>query len=83
MLSTSLINKIFLFSNIIRRPPAEGYISEKSRNKAILFTTYHVGVGLIPNSESIFRLMLKEAQISDSDINYGLNIIDSTTPEGN
>ena len=81
--STNLINQIFFFSNNIRRPAAEGYISEKSRNKAILFTTYHVGVGLIPNSESIFRLMLKEAQINDSDINYGLNISDPTTPEGN
>ena len=78
-----LINQNFISSNINRRPPAEGYISEKSRNKAILFTTYHVGVGLIPNSESIFRLMLKAAQISESDIDYGLNISDSTTPEGN
>ena len=70
------------FSNIERRPADEGHVNEKSRNTAILFSTYHVGVGLIPNSNQIFKSMLKEAQISDQDIQHSLQMKNATTPEG-
>ena len=77
-----MILTFFHNSYIERRPVTEGSTNEKFRNIAILFATYSVGVGLIPNSKHIFEGMLKESLVNVSAISHYLQSEDITTPQG-
>ena len=80
MASKPFIN---IYSNAPRRPIAEGYLNDNFRNRAILHATYQVGIGLIPESKSLFEKMLNESQhLNAYDSSQNLEIDDLTTPEG-
>ena len=72
-----------IYSNAPRRPTAEGYLNDNFRNRAILHATYQVGIGLIPESKSLFKKMLNESQnLNAYDSSQNLENDDLTTPEG-
>ena len=72
-----------IYSNAPRRPIAEGYLNDNFRNRAILHATYQVGMGLIPESKSLFEKMLNESQnLNAYDSSQNLENDDLSTPEG-
>ena len=81
----SILSNPFLniYSNAPRRPIAEGYLNDNFRNRAILHATYQVGIGLIPESKSLFEKMLNESQnLNAYDSSQNLENDDLSTPEG-
>ena len=72
-----------IYSNAPRRPIAEGYLNDNFRNRAILHATYQVGIGLIPESKSLFKKMLNESRnLNAYDLSQNMENDDLSSPEG-